>query len=202
MIGLTRKPSHCPYLSAHSDTKLSTIFLITFTLPEAVSVALTDLPDSISDVELTLQIRLPDSWNVDAITLEIGDSLFQAEVLSDKQGGYVLFNSTPGKGTEARVSQGLLASAGVKEKIQSPGTLKLLAFPNPIYSETLLSIEGEVNSQMQLMLLDIHGRLVRDFAMQGRFSISLGGENLTPGLYIVLLLEGGIPVASLRLMAQ
>jgi hypothetical protein len=80
--------------------------------------------------------------------------------------------------------------------------MSLLAYPNPFYSETFLTIEGEVNSQMQLMLLDIHGRLVKDFALQGRSSISLGGGNLTPGLYIVVLLDGGIPVASLRLMAQ
>ncbi len=75
-------------------------------------------------------------------------------------------------------------------------------FPNPFTSETRITIEGQVNQRMQLLLLDMNGRMLREIAMQGRSSISLGGENLTPGLYMILLLDAGIPAASLKLVAQ
>ncbi len=67
-------------------------------------VASCDLPDSLNDVELTLQIRLPDSWSGDSITIQIGDSFLLAEILSDNQGGYALVNCNPGEGTEVHVS--------------------------------------------------------------------------------------------------
>ncbi len=165
-------------------------------------VASCDLPDSLNDVELTLQIRLPDSWTGDSISIQIGDSFLLAEVLVDKQGGYALVNCNPGEGTEVHVSQGLLASTEIEEKVNQRGTLGLLAYPNPFTSETHIYIEGQLNPDMQLLLLDMNGRMVRDYAMQGRSSISLGGETLTPGLYMILLLDGGIPAANLKLVAQ
>ncbi len=165
-------------------------------------VASSDLPDSISNVELTLQIRLPDSWNADSITLQIGDSFLQAEVLSDRQGGYALSNCNPGEGIEVHVSEGLLASTEMEENVNHPVTLGLQAYPNPFSSETRITIEGLLNPGMQLLLLDMNGRMVRDYALQGRRSISLSGAYLIPGLYMVLLLDGGIPAANLKLVVQ
>jgi hypothetical protein len=55
---------------------------------------------------------------------------------------------------------------------------------------------------MQLLLLDMHGRLVREFALQGQSSLTFDADMLSPGIYIMMLLDGGVPAAYLKIIAQ
>lgn len=190
----------CMYIRARNALRIEEVKLDEALAGQFSFVVSCDLPDSISDVELTLQIRLPDSWIGDSMTLEFGDSFIYSEVLTDKQGGYVQINCNPGSGTEIRVSQGVVAGREKVEKVASQVALSLRVFPNPLTSETQITIDGQVNQRMQLLIMDSHGRLVREIAMNGSNTFKPGLEELSPGLYIVMLLEGGVPSSSIKLL--
>jgi hypothetical protein len=50
------------------------------------------------------------------------------------------------------------------------------------------------------MLMDMQGRKLKTFHMQGEPSIALDGDALTPGIYILILAEEGVTLASLKLL--
>jgi len=171
--------------------------------PGQFSFVISDgLADSVFNVELTLKIRLPQLWNGESVSIEVGDSLFQAEVLWDPQGNYIYCNSIPVEGRKIQISKEVLSGTGLTDRTFSKGKFTLSAFPNPFTSETQINIEGQINSQMQLFVLDMHGRMLREIAVQGQSSFALDGAYLTPGLYIVLLTEAGVPVKSLKLLVE
>jgi len=171
--------------------------------PGKFSFVLSDkLADSIFDVELTLKIRLPESWDENTISLEVGDSLIQAEVQWDPRGDYVLCNILPVDGLKVQVHEELVSSSDRKDNRVMPGDYNLSAYPNPFRFQTYIQIDGKPGQYMQLILLDIHGRMVREIALQGQSSLAFNADKLSPGLYILMLLEGGVPAARLKLMAQ
>ncbi len=159
-----------------------------------------DLPDSIFNVDLTLKIHLPESWNEDSVTIGVGDLMIRARVLWDNTGDYVLFNCIPGNGTKIQVFQDRLSSTAVMDETAVLGGLNLMAYPNPFSSETQITIEGQVNQRMQLLILDSHGRRIKEIAMTGNNTYQPGLEALSPGLYIVMLLEGGVPASTVKLL--
>ena len=160
----------------------------------------TDLPASTFDVELTLKIQLPESWNEDSVSLGTGDSIIYAKVLRDRTGDYVLYNSIPGNGLKVEVYQELMPTTLVQKKISLPGSFKLLAYPNPFTTETRITIEGQVNQRMQLLIMDSHGRMVKEIVLNGNSFYQPSLEELSPGLYIVMLLDGGVPASSTKLL--
>jgi len=160
----------------------------------------TDLPDSIFNGEVTLKIQLPESWSEDSVSIGIGDSMINAEVLWDKTGDYVLFNCIPGNEPKIQVYQDKLSSTAVLDETSISGNINLMAYPNPFTSETRITVEGQVNSRMQLHIMDSHGRLVREIAMNGNNTYQPGLEELSPGLYIVKLLNSGVPASTIKLL--
>jgi hypothetical protein len=161
-----------------------------------------NLPDSIYNVELTLKIRLPESWNEEFVSLEFGDTLIQAGVRWDPLGHYVLCNSQPAEGLEIRVHEGNLGTNADVHQNDLSEELKLSAYPNPVTSHTQIHLEGLVNQGMQLLLLDMHGRKLRDLDLKGQNSITMVREGLSSGMYILLLAEEGTPRSSLKLLVR
>ena len=49
--------------------------------------------------------------------------------------------------------------------------------------------------------MDIQGRKIREVQLAQNESYQLFREHLSPGIYVVQLIESGVHVASLRLMA-
>jgi hypothetical protein len=93
-----------------------------------------------------------------------------------------------------------MQSTAVQNEISIPGIVNLMAYPNPFTSETRITFEGQVNQGMQLLILDSHGRMVKEIAMNGNNFCQPGLEELSPGLYIVMLVDGGAPASTIKLL--
>ncbi|TFH24885.1 MAG: T9SS type A sorting domain-containing protein, partial [Bacteroidia bacterium] len=76
------------------------------------------------------------------------------------------------------------------------------AYPNPFVHETQIRVSGLGTVQGKLVLLDVQGRRIRELDLLHSESYQLFRENLPPGIYVLQLLESGLPVASLRLIAR
>ncbi|MCK5137722.1 MAG: polysaccharide deacetylase family protein [Bacteroidales bacterium] len=165
-------------------------------------VASDGLADSIFNVELTLKIRLPDSWAGEIASLGVGDSFFTASILPDERGNYLLFNCLPDDTRVIHVYEGIKSGTGTTEITNPSGKVCLLAHPNPFRDETMLTIEGSADSKLRILVLDMYGRKVRDIRQSGSNSHRFVRNNLAPGLYILQLIDSGNPVATLRLLAE
>jgi peptidoglycan/xylan/chitin deacetylase (PgdA/CDA1 family) len=171
--------------------------------PGQFSFELSDnLPDSIFDVELTLKIFLPENWNEDFISMEVGDSLLLSEVHWDPRGFYVLCNTQVVDGRTIKVHEGILETHTNKHQTYLAGELKLRAYPNPISSQTQIHVEGQLHPHMQLLLMDAQGRKLKEIDLQGRNTVWLGCDALTPGMYLLILAEKGMPRSSLKLVVH
>ncbi len=160
------------------------------------------LVDSIYNVELTLLIRLPESWTEDSATVETGEQHAVLEVLSDDKGAFLLYNCIPSENRVIYVYEGKRPATWVEERKAATTEVTMAAFPNPFNHETLITVTGQSAAQKRLVLLDIKGRKVRDIQLLQNESYQLFRENLSPGLYVLQLIDSGVHVASLRLMAQ
>jgi len=160
------------------------------------------LVDSIFNVELSLLIRLPESWTEDSATVESGDQHIVREVLSDVQGDYLLYNCLPSANRTIHVYEGKKPATWVDDRKANPTKVSLAAYPNPFTYETQIIVSGPSTAPGKLVLLDLQGRLLREIQVDQSESYHLSRENLSPGIYVLQLIESGVQIASLRLMAR
>lgn len=160
------------------------------------------LVDSVFNVELTLLVRLPESWTDDSVTVESGDQHDVMEALSDDKGSFLRFNCIPSEGLAIHVYEGKKPATWVDDHKANTNKLSMAAFPNPFTHQTRISILGESKAARKLLLLDLQGRMLREIHVLQNESYQLFRDKLPPGMYILQLIESETPVASLRLIAR
>lgn len=160
------------------------------------------LPDSVFDVGLTLLVRLPDSWTEDSATVEAGDQQMVTKVLSDGQGSFLRYNCIPSANPAIHVYEGRKAPNRIQERKLPVPEVLLAAFPNPFIHETRITVSGPAGESWKLVLLDMQGKRIREIHLHHRDSCSLYREDLSPGMYILQLLDSELPVASIKLIAR
>ena len=160
------------------------------------------LVDSIFNVELTLLVRLPESWTDDSVTVESGDQHEVMEALSDDKGSFLRYNCIPSEGRVIHVYEGKKAATWVDEWKATSKRLSMAAFPNPFTHQTRISISEQSILPRKLLLLDLQGRMLREIQLRQTESYQLFREKLPPGIYILQLIESETPVSSLRLIVR
>ncbi|MCK4880751.1 MAG: T9SS type A sorting domain-containing protein, partial [Bacteroidales bacterium] len=161
-----------------------------------------DLVDSIFNVELTLKISLPDSWTEDTVTVGPEGGFNFATVQQNEAGSFILYNWLPVSGVSINVYDGKLAGTGFQNRNAQPAEVSLTAAPNPFHNETLITVSGNSIADGYLIVRDIHGRIVREIREYAGNSYRLSREDLSPGIYIIQLIDSGKQFASLKLMAR
>jgi hypothetical protein len=159
------------------------------------------LPDSIFNVELTLKISLPDSWTADTVTVGPEDGFNFVKVQQDSSHSFIYYNWVPVSGVSIHVHDGKLTGTGFPDRLAHPSEVKLVAAPNPFHHETLIKVSGNNNTGTYLIVRDIHGRIVHEIREYPGDSYRLSREKLSPGIYIIQLIDSGKQIASLKLMA-
>ena len=160
------------------------------------------LADSVFNMELTLLISLPGSWTGDTVTFETGDQQMFTKVLSDETGRFAYFSCLPSPGRMIRVYDGKNPATAVPERVNPLRQVSLLAYPNPFQQETLLKIEGGSGKPGYLILRDLQGRILRQLSTGGNREIVMRRDELRPGIYLLQLVEAGVPVATLKVMVR
>jgi hypothetical protein len=153
-------------------------------------------------MELTLLIRLPGSWTGDTVTVETGDRRVFTKVISDETGTFVHFSCIPSPDRMIRVYEGISTATGITERLNPVKQVFLQAYPNPFLQETLLKIEGGSGGTGFLIIRDIQGRILRQVPTDGNREIRLHRDELRAGIYLLQLVESGIPVATLKLVVR
>jgi peptidoglycan/xylan/chitin deacetylase (PgdA/CDA1 family) len=160
------------------------------------------LADSVFDMELTLLIRLPASWTGDTVTLETGDRQVFTKVLSDETGTFVRFSCVPAPERLIRVYDGKRSPTVITERLNPENRVSLQAYPNPFLQETLLKIDGGNGRTGFLIIRDMQGRILRQVPTNGNGEIPLHRGELRAGIYLLQLVESGVPVATMKLVAR
>jgi len=152
------------------------------------------LPDSVFNVELTLQVVLPAEWDNDYVTINNGDELTSMAVTSSGDVKYMLFNCLPG-GQEITVYKGVYT--GIEDNTDKyPGITRLKVFPNPV-SNGPLKLEADLPSagEVSLRVYDAKGNCIKNIYLgrmpSGKFDYFLDTGTLTPGLYILHVSTSG-----------
>jgi hypothetical protein len=152
------------------------------------------LPDSVFDVELTLQVMLPAEWDNDYVTINNGDELTSMEVTSSGDVKYMLFNCLPG-GQEITVYNGVYT--GIRDDaFDIGGNAQVKVFPNPVGNGPL-KLEADLQSggEVSLLIYDTRGNPVRNIYLgrmgAGRLEYELDTGNLSPGVYILHVSNSG-----------
>jgi peptidoglycan/xylan/chitin deacetylase (PgdA/CDA1 family) len=160
------------------------------------------LVDSIFNVELSLLIRLPESWTEDSATVESGDQHIIKEVLSDEKGDYLLYNCLPSSARTIHVYEGKKPATRVHDFKVINRKVSMEAYPNPFILGTRIIVSTQGTAQRKLVLLDLQGRMLREIQLNQNGSYYLSREALSHGIYVLQLMESGVQIASLRLMAR
>jgi peptidoglycan/xylan/chitin deacetylase (PgdA/CDA1 family) len=161
-----------------------------------------ELADSLFNVELTLKIFLPQSWVEDSVTVGPEGGFSYAAVQQGESGNYILFNWLPVNGVTINVHEGKLPGTGLRDRDLSRAVVSLTAAPNPFNHESVIQVTGQKGMNSYLIVRDIHGRIVREIRDDTGETFHLSRENLSPGVYIIQLIDAGRQVASLKLLAQ
>ena len=160
------------------------------------------LPDSIFNVELTLLIRIPESWTEDSVTVESGEKHAVLKVLSDNRGSFVQYSCLPSVSRVIHVYEGKRPATRVNEWRAISSKLSMAAFPNPFTHQTRISFSEASIAPRKLLLLDLQGRMLREIQVLQNDSYELLRAKLPPGIYILQLIESEAHVTSLRLIAR
>jgi peptidoglycan/xylan/chitin deacetylase (PgdA/CDA1 family) len=158
------------------------------------------LPDSIFNVELTLKIVLPVGWTEDSVTVALDDDFNYVVVQEDSLDRFILFNWLPVSGMEITIYEGKLALSGLAERTTQPTEVNIRAAPNPFHHETIITVSRTIRGNAYLIVRDVNGRIVQETSGQTGPSYRLSRENLTPGIYILQLIEGSKQLGSLKLL--
>lgn len=161
-----------------------------------------NLIDSIYNVPLTLVIRIPESWTEDSATVEREEQQLVKKILSDNQGSFIYFSCIPSAEQTIHVYEGRKQPSAIKEARIRDSELILEAFPNPFHKRTRIRISGPVLTAGSLVLTDIQGRRMKEMPLPSHEREFFLLEDLKPGIYILQLLDSGVPVAFLRLITQ
>ena len=159
------------------------------------------LVDSIFNVELTLRIALPASWMEDTVTVGPQGEMEYMKVQEDSSGRFIHYNCLPQSGVSINVTDGKLIGAGLQDRISHPVVVKLEAAPNPFHHETLITVSESSNADAFLIIRDMHGRIVKEIREHTYQTYYLSRASLSPGIYIVQLIDSGMQIASIKLMA-
>ena len=160
------------------------------------------LEDSVYNVELTLLIRLPESWTEDSVTVESGEQHAVLKVLSDNIGAFVQYSCLPSVSRVIHVYEGKRPATRVNEWRAISSKLSMAAFPNPFTHQTRISFSEASIAPRKLLLLDLQGRMLREIQVLQSDSYELLRAKLPPGIYILQLIESETYVASLLLIAR
>jgi hypothetical protein len=165
-------------------------------------VAEDGLADSLFNVELTLKITLPDGWMGDTVTVGPEDSFSYVMVQQDNEGSFILYDWLPVSGVSMAVHEGKLTGTGFSKLNASPAKVSLTASPNPFIHESFIQVSGNTHGNGYLVVRDIHGRIVREIGeLTGGYYL-LPREDLSPGIYIIQLIDSGQQVAAIMVVAQ
>jgi len=159
------------------------------------------LPDSIFNVELTLKIFVPESWTGDTVTVGPEGEYSFVKVQGDTLGPYIIYDWLPTSGVTIAVHEGILTGTGSQDSFARPEELSLVASPNPFLHETLITVSGNYHTDGYLIVRDIHGRIVQEISEHTSATYHLPRADLSPGIYIIQLIDSGEQLASLKLMA-
>jgi hypothetical protein len=160
------------------------------------------LADSIFDVPLTLEIRIPSSWTEDSATVESGDHYGLKEVLFDDVGAYIYYNRIPSSEHKIYVYEGKKFPSGAKDTDALYSELTLEAFPNPFSMGTRIRISGPDFTKGSLLLRDIQGRHIQEFPLPPYEREIYLQPDLSPGIYILQLFDSEAYKTSIRLIVQ
>lgn len=160
------------------------------------------LTDSLFNTALTLKIRIPDSWTEDSARVESGDQYGIREVLDDAMGAYIYYNWIPGPEHTIHVYEGSLHPTRLTDAVALNSKHKLEAFPNPFTLGTHIRISGPDFATGSLILRDIQGRYMKEIPILAHKREIYLQQELSPGIYILQLLDSGVHMTSLRLIVQ
>jgi len=159
------------------------------------------LPDSIFNVELTLKIMLPENWLSDTVTVGPEGEYGYKQVQQDNTDNYILYDWLPVSGVSIQVHDGIVYATGSSDRKVSAENISLLAAPNPFRQETRIRVTGNIQSDAYLIVRDLHGRIVQEIRDLTDDSFMLSRASLSSGIYVVQLVQAGIPIAALKLLA-
>ncbi len=159
------------------------------------------LVDSIFNVELTLRVALPASWMEDTVTVGPQGEMDYMKVQEDSLGRFIHYNCLPQAGVSINVTDGKLIGTGLQDRISHPVVVKLEAAPNPFHHETIITVSESINADVFLIIRDMHGRIVQEIREHTYKTYYLSRASLSPGIYIIQLMDSGMPIASLKIMA-
>ena len=107
---------------------------------------------------------------------------------------------TTATGTTGSVSQGvqqpydISITVGIEEK-----TIGLAAFPNPTKDQLNLSVTGFTTQQYSYQLYDASGKLVESDKVSSS-TTSINTQALTPGVYILSVLDNNLIIKTFRII--
>ena len=107
---------------------------------------------------------------------------------------------TTATGTTGSVSQGvqqpydISITVGIEEK-----TIGLAAFPNPTKDQLNLSVTGFTTQQYSYQLYDASGKLVKSDKVSSS-TTSINTQALTPGVYILSVLDNNLIIKTFRII--
>ena len=159
------------------------------------------LVDSIFNVELTLKIFVPENWTGDTVTVGPEGEYNFVKVQEDNSSPYILYDWLPTSGVAIAVHEGKLTGTGFQDRFVQPAELSLVAAPNPFLHESRITVTGIGNTDVYLIVRDIHGRIVREIRENSDKTYRFLREGLPSGIYIIQLIDSGKQLASLKLMA-
>jgi peptidoglycan/xylan/chitin deacetylase (PgdA/CDA1 family) len=158
------------------------------------------LNDSIFDVELSLKVHIPQSWENDSLTIGPVDNLSYLQVQGEGTDRYVLYGWLPVSDVSIHVHEGIYNSTGIKEYQEPVLQVNLLAYPNPFVEETRIRVSGNFHPEAYLILRDMQGRILRKITEREGNSFRLSRQELPPGLYLIQLIGPDLSPASLKLL--
>jgi len=159
------------------------------------------LADSLFDMELTLRISVPDTWMEDTVTVVVEGSFSHVPVRQDGTGSYILYDWLPVSDMHVDVHEGIYTGTGFSERNAPYPEVRLAAAPNPFLQETLIEVSGNINLDYYLVIRDIQGRIVREIRQDPGGSFLLRRQDLPPGIYIIQLVESGMQVSAIKVVA-
>jgi peptidoglycan/xylan/chitin deacetylase (PgdA/CDA1 family) len=159
------------------------------------------LADSIFNVEITLKIFVPESWTGDTVTVGPEGEYKFVKVQQDSSGPYILYDWLPTSGKTIAVQEGKITGTGFNDHLARPEELSLVSAPNPFLHETRITVTGNGNTDGFLIVRDIHGRIVQEIREHSGATFHLPRADLSPGIYIIQLIDSGKQVASLKIFA-
>jgi hypothetical protein len=160
-----------------------------------------DLVDSIFNVELTLKVFVPESWTGDTVTVGPEGEYIFVKVQEDSLGPYILYDWLPTNGVTIAVHEGIHTGTGFQDSFARSEELSLVAAPNPFLHETRITVTGNGSTDAYLIIMDIHGRIVQEIREHTGATYHLPRADLSPGIYIIQLIDSGKQFASLKIMA-